>query len=135
VARTLGQVVTAGLTAVGTVPHFVAIQDGARPQVTAALLERLTGAAYEHGAAIPVLPPADTVKKVGDSGLVVETLPREAVRLVQTPQVFRTELALQAHARAAADGFEGTDDAALVERLGIPVHTVPGEVGRAAGRA
>src|SRR5690606_3542704 len=123
------QSVRAGLTALGTDPHFVAIHDGARPQVTAALLERLTGAAYEHGAAIPVLPPADTVKKVGDSGLVVETLPREAVRLVQTPQVFRTELALQAHARAAADGFEGTDDAALVERLGIPVHTVPGDPG------
>lgn len=121
------QSVGAGLKALVTGPEFVAIHDGARPLVTGALLQRLMEAAYRHGAAIPVLPPADTVKKVGKSGQVMETLPREAVRLVQTPQVFRTELVMTAHARGAADGFEGTDDASLVERLGMPVQTVPGD--------
>lgn len=127
--NTRQQSVRAGLAALTTSPDFTAIHDGARPRVTTALLQRLIQAAQEHGAAIPALPPADTVKKVGESGRVMETVPREAVRLVQTPQVFRTELALTAHAQAAADGFEGTDDAVLVERLGAPVHTVPGDPG------
>ena len=60
---------------------------------------------------------------------VIETPPREECWAAQTPQVFRTDLLREALARADADGFQGTDDASLVERLGRPVRVVPGDPG------
>ncbi len=105
-----------GLLALGPC-EWVAVHDAARPFATRELLARTLAAAQATGAAVPAVPIADTVKRVRD-GLVVETLPRAELWAVQTPQVFRGALLAQAH-RQAAD--EATDDAALVERLGVRV--------------
>ena len=99
-------------------PDVVAIHDGARPLATPELIARCITAARQVDAAIAAAPSTDTLKRVAD-GRIVETLDRREVWRAQTPQVFKTELILEAYERAQADGFEATDDAALVERLGV----------------
>ncbi len=118
------QSVALGLQAVGAC-DVVLVHDGARPLITTDLIERVAEAAWEHGAAVPAIPVRDTVKRV-DGEQVVETLNRDELRAVQTPQGFRYELLVRAHEQARLDGFYGTDDATLVERLGHPVAVVPG---------
>lgn len=103
----------------------VAVHDAARPFVTAATFANVVVAATEHGAAIAALPAVDTVKIADEAGDVVATPPRDRVWLAQTPQAFRRELLLAAHA-AAGEG-DSTDDAALVESYGAPVRVVPGD--------
>lgn len=111
---------------------FVAVHDGARPLVTPDLILRGLEAARETGAAAPALPLADTVKEAGPDGLVVRTLDRSRLWAVQTPQVFRHDLLVRAHREVTADpsaalraGF--TDDAAMLEALGLPVKLFPGD--------
>jgi len=116
----------AGLAALPPGVELVAVHDAARPLVGAAEVERVVAAARRHGAALLAVPLRDTLKRVV-GGCVVETLPRAACWAAQTPQVFRVELLREAIAKAAADGFQGTDDAQLVERLGVPVHVVEGD--------
>jgi len=106
---------------------WVLIHDAARPLLSAALVERGLAAAAGTGAAVPGLEPVDTIKRVSERGLVRETLPREQLRAVQTPQVFRLSLILQAHSRLAGDERVFTDDAALLEALGWPVAVFAGE--------
>lgn len=106
--------------------EWVVVHDGARPLVDPALVDRVLAAALREGAAACGLPVHETVKRVGPDGLVVETVDRSGLWTVQTPQVFRRELLLEAHRRALADGVSGTDDAVLVERAGHPVRMVPG---------
>lgn len=118
------QSVALGLQAVGPC-EVVLVHDGARPLVTADIIERVVEAAREHGAAVPAVALQDTVKRV-DGDRVVETLNRDELRAVQTPQGFRYEVLVAAHERARAEGFYGTDDATLVERMGHPVVVVPG---------
>lgn len=120
------QSVANGLAALSHAAQFVAVHDGARPNISGALLQRVVAAGKRHGAAVPTLMLTDTVKKVGESGRVVKTLPRATLRLVQTPQVFRRDWLERAHRRAADTGAQGTDDASLVEMLGEGVYTVPG---------
>ena len=79
----------------------------------------------KNGAAIAALPIAETLKR-GAEGWVTETVPRDRLWAIQTPQGFQAALLREAHRRAAADGVLGTDDAALVERLGTAVRLVPG---------
>lgn len=105
---------------------FVLVHDAARPLVTPDLCCRVVEAAAIIGAAIAAVPCTDTVKVVDAHGRVERTLDRRALHLVQTPQVFRTDLLRQAHHAAQRDAFIGTDDAALVERLGHPVQVVMG---------
>ncbi len=103
------------------------VHDAARPLVSTALCARLIDAARaggEDGAAIPVLPVADTVKRVDAAGRVLETLDRAALRAVQTPQAFAGPMLRHAHAEIHDDV---TDDASMVEELGGPIATVPGE--------
>ncbi|MBI1950485.1 MAG: 2-C-methyl-D-erythritol 4-phosphate cytidylyltransferase [Acidobacteria bacterium] len=107
----------------------ILVHDAARPLVSRALIDSVIAAAAEHGAAVPVVPAADTVKRLGTDGSIEATLPRETLRLAQTPQGFRSAVLREAHARAARDGFTGTDDAALVERSGGRVAVVPGSEG------
>jgi 2-C-methyl-D-erythritol 4-phosphate cytidylyltransferase len=107
---------------------WVAVHDGVRPCITADLVERVVAEARAHGAAIAALPVNETVKRAAD-GWVTETVERNGLWAVQTPQVFRADLLREAHRRAAADGVRGTDDAALVERLGAPVRLVSGLAG------
>jgi 2-C-methyl-D-erythritol 4-phosphate cytidylyltransferase len=104
----------------------VVCHDVARPLASTALFEAvLDGLAGVEGA-VPSVPLADTVKRVED-GMVAETLPRDALVLVQTPQAFSREALAAAHRAADADGFAGTDDAALLERAGFRVAVVPGD--------
>lgn len=106
---------------------LVAIHDGVRPLVSTNLIERTLRIAKKHGTAVTALPVKETLKMVSPGNLVKTTLPREKIWAIQTPQVFRREIILQAHQKARKDKFTGTDDAQLVERLGLPVKLVPGE--------
>ncbi len=114
--------VQAGLEALGGC-DYVAVHDGARPLVTAELIERGLAAARETGAAAPAVPLADTVKEAGADGLAVRTLDRSRLWAVQTPQVFRYDLLMRAHREVTG---EVTDDAAMVEALGEPVRLFEG---------
>jgi len=106
---------------------LVLIHDGVRPLVSEHLIRRIVSAAQEHHAVIPALPPKETVKEVDRAGLVVRTHDRKYLRLVQTPQAFRYEEILKAHRRALEEHWEGiTDDAVLMERMGIPVKIIEG---------
>lgn len=100
------------------------VHDAARPLASADLVRRLLEAAREHEAAVPGVAVVDTVKRVASDGRVVETLVRDELRAIQTPQVFAGELLRRAH---ALDDDDATDDAALVERLGAPVYVIEGE--------
>lgn len=104
--------------------RFVVVHDAVRPFVTADLVERVRAAAA-GGAATCGMPVRDTVKRVTD-GAVAATVPRQGLWLTQTPQAFARDLLWEAHDKARRDGFAGTDDAVLVERLGTPVAMVPG---------
>ncbi len=115
--------VATGLAALPAQCRLVLVHDAARALVPVAVVEAVV-AALEAGAqaVVPVLPVADTVKRVDGDGMVVETVARDQLRLVQTPQGFRREVLERAHAGAVPV----TDDATLAERLGVTVHTVPG---------
>ncbi len=104
--------------------RFVVVHDAVRPFVTADLVERVRAAAA-GGAATCGMPVRDTVKRVTD-GAVAATVPRQGLWLTQTPQAFARDLLWEAHDKARRDGFAGTDDAVLVERLGMPVAMVTG---------
>jgi 2-C-methyl-D-erythritol 4-phosphate cytidylyltransferase len=92
------------------------IHDGARPFVTATIIEAGLCAAQEHQAAIAAVPVKDTIKQVKD-GMISATPDRELLWTIQTPQVFAFDLILQAHHSPLAEG-DATDDALLLERLG-----------------
>jgi 2-C-methyl-D-erythritol 4-phosphate cytidylyltransferase len=115
-----------GLAQAGGDEDIVAIHDAVRPIVTPAAVGACVEAARRHGASVLGVPAWDTLKQATSSGSVVGTLPREGVWLAQTPQAFRVGLIRAAHAKARAEGYLGTDDAALVERMGLPVHLVAG---------
>ena len=105
----------------------VLVHDGARPLVSAALVEAVATAVARYGAAIPVLPVAETLKRVGD-GLVHETVDRSVLAAAQTPQGARRGLLFDAWAAFPPDGpREFTDEAALLEACRIEVHAIPGE--------
>jgi 2-C-methyl-D-erythritol 4-phosphate cytidylyltransferase/2-C-methyl-D-erythritol 2,4-cyclodiphosphate synthase len=108
-------------------PHadIVVIHDAARPLVTADLIERTIAAAVADGAAVAAVRATDTVKRGNDTGHVVETLSREHVYLVQTPQAFRVAVLRDALAMTG----DATDEAALAERAGHRVRLVEGEPG------
>ncbi|HEV1999915.1 MAG TPA: bifunctional 2-C-methyl-D-erythritol 4-phosphate cytidylyltransferase/2-C-methyl-D-erythritol 2,4-cyclodiphosphate synthase [Xanthobacteraceae bacterium] len=109
-------------------PAFVLVHDAARPLASPALLDRALAAARESGAAIPVLAVNDTIKRVNAAGRVIETVRREELRAVQTPQAFAFSPLLDAHRRAAREERNDfTDDAALMEWAGISVATFMGE--------
>lgn len=114
-----------GLRAVGEDVVVIAVHDGARAFVTPEDIDAVIAAAQMHGAAVLGTPVTDTVKRV-DGERVVETLDRVALRCVQTPQAFRAAVIRRAH--AAAGDFVGTDDTALVERIGEPVVVVSGRM-------
>jgi 2-C-methyl-D-erythritol 4-phosphate cytidylyltransferase len=116
--------VRAGLAAVPAGATVIVVHDAARPLADRDLFERVI-AAVRAGAdgAVPGLPVPDTIKRVGPSGDVIETLDRPALRAVQTPQAFAADVLRRAH----AGGGEATDDAALVEAAGGRVVVVDGD--------
>lgn len=115
-----------GLNALSKGMELAAIQDGARPLVTPALIDRTVRAAHSYGAAAPAIPVKDTIK-VEKSGLIESTPDRSHLRAVQTPQVFDFDLLRGALQKARNDGAEVTDDCSAVERLGMKIRLVEGE--------
>ena len=107
-------------------PEVVLVHDGARPLVGPDLISRVIAAARADGAAVPVLPIEDTVKEVRD-GRVAGTVDRTLLFRAQTPQGFRYDVLKKALDAARRDRFYGTDEAALVERVGLPVTAVAGD--------
>ncbi len=119
--------VARGLDAIGDDAAIVVIHDAARPLVTGDLVQRVVEAAAASGAAVAARRVVDTLKRQGASDGEVTTVDRDRLWTAQTPQAFRTALFREAVRRAFMDGFVGTDDASLVERLGVPVALVEGE--------
>ena len=114
-----------GLKAISNDSKVVLIHDGARPLIRSSDIKRIAESAEENGAALLAVPSKDTVKEV-QNGKVTQTLPRESVWLAQTPQGFRKELLQEAFSSAEKEGYIGTDEAALVERIGKDVTIVEG---------
>ena len=108
-----------------TPAEIVVVHDAVRPFVTVEMIERAVGAARQNGAAIFGIPSVDTLKQV-EQDVVLGTVPRERIALAQTPQAFRYDLLREALDRALADGFQGTDESSLVERLGAQVTILRG---------
>ncbi|WP_078433086.1 2-C-methyl-D-erythritol 4-phosphate cytidylyltransferase [Metabacillus halosaccharovorans] len=106
--------------------ELVLVHDGARPFVTQKRIENLVEKAVDTGAAILAVPVKDTIKKV-EEGIVSETVERSTLWSVQTPQAFQIKLLLEAHDKARNEGYLGTDDASLLERVGRPVSIVTGD--------
>lgn len=107
--------------------ELLAVQDGARPLVSPALIDRVIEAAQRCGAAAPAIPVKDTIKTVREDGAVEETLERSRLRAVQTPQVFEASLLKAALQAALEEGAVLTDDCSAVERLGKVVYLIEGE--------
>lgn len=119
-----------GLQALQDTPAaYVAVHDAARPFVSPELINRALAAAQRHGAAVPGIPCADTIRRVDAHDRAIETLLRSALRAVQTPQIFTRTLLERAYAEQEANLGSFTDDAAVVEATGAAVQVVPGDYG------
>jgi len=104
---------------------IVVVHDGVRPFTTPQMITATVEAAQQHGAAITAIPVSDTVKQAAD-GFVKQTVPRDGLWRVQTPQAFQRGLLQQAFKKAKKDSYYGTDEGSLVEYLGERVKIVPG---------
>ena len=118
--------VVAGLAVVAADADRILCHDAARPLASPQLFERALEALEGWDGVVPVLRVVDTVKRVQD-GTVEGTEPRDRLALAQTPQAFLAGALRDAHERAAVDGFEGSDDALLLERAGYRVRAIEGE--------
>lgn len=122
--------VACGFDAVSPATDVVLVHDAARPFVSPAVISRAIAAANDHGAAIVALPVTDTVKQVtmeAGQRVIAGTIPRESIYLAQTPQAFRRGVLAEAVALGRG-GAAATDEAALAELAGFPVHIVEGDV-------
>jgi 2-C-methyl-D-erythritol 4-phosphate cytidylyltransferase len=117
--------VKAGLRAVSETAAYIAVHDGARPFVTSGKLDLLFRRAFETGAAILAVPLTDTIKRTDDAGMIERTISRNGLWAAQTPQVFRADWVQSAY-HNLAQRETPTDDAAVLEQAGYPVHIVPG---------
>ena len=115
-----------GLNMLSNRVKLVAVQDGARPLITEAVIDRTIRAAHTYGAAAPAIPVKDTIKVVA-GGIVTTTPDRNTLKAIQTPQVFDFDLLKGALKKAAADGAAITDDCSAVELLGYKVKIVEGD--------
>lgn len=114
------------LKTIETDDGIVLIHDGVRPFVKPEHLVDCINGAQEHGAGILGIPAFDTVKHVNAKNEILQTQKRDMLWLAQTPQAFQLKLIKKAHEIAKQEGFIGTDDASLVERLGGVVKIIPG---------
>ena len=118
--------VQAGLLALDSAIDYVAVHDAARPLVSPELITDCVMEAQKTGAALAAVPARDTLKEVNRQGEIRRTIDREKIWMAQTPQVVRVSLLRQAFDAAKKDNFIGTDEASLLEHLGIPVMVVNG---------
>jgi 2-C-methyl-D-erythritol 4-phosphate cytidylyltransferase len=124
--RTRSESVANGLDDLPDEAEIVLVHDAARPLVGAATIDRVVSAVRAGRSAIAALPVVDTLKEVDGDGRIVATLPRDNLWRAQTPQGFPRRVLVDAHRRAKADRIDATDDAGLLERLGIAVEVVRG---------
>ena len=120
-----------GIAAVRPEAEIIAIHDGARPLVTREVIAATIDSARRYGSGVAAVQLKDTVKRVNEEGVVVDTPRRDTLRAVQTPQTFDASLIRAAHARFAQGGERGeraTDDAMLAEWMGVQVRLTPGDV-------
>ena len=124
--------VMVGLFALGAASDdVILVHDGARPLVSADVIDRCLAGAQTHGSAVAALPVTDTLKRTEASPhealpLIAGDVAREQLWAVQTPQAFLYQTLLNAHVTARADDYVGTDEASLVQHLGEPVHLALG---------
>lgn len=116
-----------GLAAVPARTEIVLVHDAVRPLFSVSAADRAVAAARETGAAIVAVPARDTLKRVDDEQRIAMTVPREEIWQAETPQVATRDLLEEAYRRAAEDGFTGTDEASLLERIGVTVSVVRGD--------
>jgi 2-C-methyl-D-erythritol 4-phosphate cytidylyltransferase len=115
-----------GLKALEGQYGLVMVHDGVRPFVSQGIVENAIHETAHYGATVAAVPVKDTIKIVSKEAEVVETIDRSRVWAVQTPQTFKYDILKMAYEKAYEDGFYGTDDASLVERLGMKVKIIPG---------
>lgn len=115
-----------GLNALGPAADIVLVHDGVRPFVTYEMLQQSIETAHKEGGAICAIPVSDTLKRADENGVVSETVDRQGLWRMQTPQTFKRSVLQEAFDKAKVDGFYGTDEGMLVERLGRPVKLVTG---------
>ncbi len=115
------------LSTVDSEADIVLVHDGARPLISRNVILSLIEEVRKNSAAIVAVPVKDTIKRVDSNGLVVATPRRSELWAVQTPQGFSRGLIIDAYKKAREDNFLGTDDASLVERMGVSVKIVQGE--------
>src|SRR5687767_9098025 len=124
--RTRTESVQHGLEDLPNEAQVTLVHDAARPLIEDTLIDRVVARAREGVCAVPGLPVVDTIKEVDTDGRVVRTVDRARLWRVQTPQGFPRESIERAHREARAANVSATDDAALCERIGLPVVMVPG---------
>ncbi|HKV51769.1 MAG TPA: 2-C-methyl-D-erythritol 4-phosphate cytidylyltransferase [Gemmatimonadaceae bacterium] len=124
--RERGDSVYAGLTDLPPEVRIVVIHDAARPLLDAETLDRVIAAARSGSGAVAGVPVTDSLKRVDEADRVTETVDRTRLWRAQTPQAFPRDMIERAYADARANGIRATDDAALCERLGMPVLMVRG---------
>lgn len=106
--------------------EFVAVHDGARALITPDEIKTVIASAKEYGAAALGVTPKDTIKTADSDGFISGTVERSNAYLIQTPQVFKREELIKAHAKAIEDAFAATDDCAVMERIGARIKIVEG---------
>jgi 2-C-methyl-D-erythritol 4-phosphate cytidylyltransferase/2-C-methyl-D-erythritol 2,4-cyclodiphosphate synthase len=116
-----------GLAAMSGTCDIILVHDAARPCVTTETISRVIDASRACGAAVPGLPVSDTVKRAGNDGLILETVPRAGLWTVQTPQGARLERLKAAYDRLGPGVAQYTDEASVLEAAGFPVHVVEGD--------
>lgn len=107
--------------------EVIMVHDAVRPFASKELIQSIMLSAIEYGAAIPGLNPKDTIKKVSSEKLIMQTIDRSTLQMVQTPQGFRQSIIKKAYKNAKDKNIEGTDSASLVELIGQPVKVIEGE--------
>jgi 2-C-methyl-D-erythritol 4-phosphate cytidylyltransferase len=115
-----------GLLAINVLPELILVHDGARPLVSREIVDRTIESAEVKGSGVAGVPVKDTIKQTDDQGCVIHTLNRDALWQVQTPQVFPGRALLEAYLEGRRKDYAVTDDAALMEKAGHPVHMVWG---------
>ena len=115
-----------GILAISSLPEIVVVHDGVRPFIHEQMVKDVIASARRVGGAVAAMPIHDTVKRVGSDGLIQETLKREELWQVQTPQAFRYDWLREGHRRAQEENWDVTDDASIIERMGYPVSVVEG---------
>jgi 2-C-methyl-D-erythritol 4-phosphate cytidylyltransferase len=124
--RTRSESVANGLDDLPDEADIVLVHDAARPLADMATIDRVVTEVRRGASAIAALPVVDTIKAVDEDGFILRTVDREGLWRAQTPQGFPRQLLVDAHRRASVEHISTSDDAALLERLGIPVKVVRG---------